>query len=197
MSELQSCQIEYLLEILGSVISGFVIPLKEDHKKYLQQVLIPMHKVRNFEKIQQPLLYCIARYIEKEPSCAIVGIRGLLKYWPRSNIAKEILMLQELEYFLELSEEEDLERNLDRVTIRIAKCMGSDHFQVAQRTLLLWENDSLANVLVKFRGRIFPKIFVSLQRATDHWNERVSELALCVLNMFLELEPELFTQVCH
>mmetsp|Transcript_46422 Transcript_46422/g.74645 ORF Transcript_46422/g.74645 Transcript_46422/m.74645 type:complete len:179 (+) Transcript_46422:1050-1586(+) len=103
-------------------------------------------------------------------------------------------MLQELEYFLELSKVENFERIMDRVAIRIAKCMASDHFQVAQRTLLLWENDSLANVLFKFRERIFPKIFVSLQKATDHWNEGVSELALCVLNMFLELEPELFTK---
>jgi serine/threonine-protein phosphatase 2A regulatory subunit B' len=34
-----------LLEILGSIINGFAIPLKEEHKLFLRRVLIPMHKV--------------------------------------------------------------------------------------------------------------------------------------------------------
>ncbi|KAK6430236.1 serine/threonine-protein phosphatase 2A 56 kDa regulatory subunit delta isoform, partial [Oleoguttula sp. CCFEE 5521] len=33
-----------LLEILGSIINGFALPLKEEHKLFLTRVLIPMHK---------------------------------------------------------------------------------------------------------------------------------------------------------
>ena len=33
-----------LLEILGSIINGFVLPLKEEHKMFLVQAPIPLHK---------------------------------------------------------------------------------------------------------------------------------------------------------
>ncbi|KAA1072291.1 hypothetical protein PGT21_031934 [Puccinia graminis f. sp. tritici] len=35
-----------LLEILGSIINGFALPLKEEHKTFLMRVLIPLHKVK-------------------------------------------------------------------------------------------------------------------------------------------------------
>ena len=35
-----------LLEILGSIINGFALPLKEEHKIFLLKVLMPLHKVR-------------------------------------------------------------------------------------------------------------------------------------------------------
>ena len=34
-----------LLEILGSIINGFALPLKAEHKQFLVRVLIPLHKV--------------------------------------------------------------------------------------------------------------------------------------------------------
>ena len=36
-----------LLEILGSIINGFALPLKAEHKTFLMKVLIPLHKSRS------------------------------------------------------------------------------------------------------------------------------------------------------
>ncbi|KAM4607109.1 serine/threonine-protein phosphatase 2A 56 kDa regulatory subunit delta isoform 1-T1 [Polymixia lowei] len=36
-----------LLEILGSIINGFALPLKEEHKMFLIRVLLPLHKVKS------------------------------------------------------------------------------------------------------------------------------------------------------
>ncbi|QHO31953.1 serine/threonine protein phosphatase 2A 57 kDa regulatory subunit B' iota isoform-like [Arachis hypogaea] len=36
-----------LLEIFGSIISGFALPLKEEHKIFLWRVLIPLHKPKS------------------------------------------------------------------------------------------------------------------------------------------------------
>ncbi len=36
-----------LLEILGSIINGFALPLKAEHKQFLVKVLIPLHTVRS------------------------------------------------------------------------------------------------------------------------------------------------------
>ncbi len=32
------------LEILGSIINGFALPLKEEHVLFLKNVLLPLHK---------------------------------------------------------------------------------------------------------------------------------------------------------
>uniref|UniRef100_A0A8R1EBD3 Uncharacterized protein n=1 Tax=Caenorhabditis japonica TaxID=281687 RepID=A0A8R1EBD3_CAEJA len=33
-----------LLEILGSIINGFALPLKQEHKVFLVKVLLPLHR---------------------------------------------------------------------------------------------------------------------------------------------------------
>ena len=55
-----------LLEILGSIINGFALPLKEEHKLFLTRVLIPMHKVKCLSMYHPQLAYCIVQFLEKD-----------------------------------------------------------------------------------------------------------------------------------
>lgn len=42
-----------LLEILGSIINGFALPLKEEHKQFLTRALLPLHKPKCMSMYQQ------------------------------------------------------------------------------------------------------------------------------------------------
>lgn len=55
-----------LLEILGSIINGFALPLKEEHKLFLTRVLLPMHKVKSLSMYHPQLAYCIVQFLEKD-----------------------------------------------------------------------------------------------------------------------------------
>lgn len=57
-----------LLEILGSIINGFALPLKEEHKAFLLRVLIPLHKVKSLSLYHPQLAYCVVQFLEKESS---------------------------------------------------------------------------------------------------------------------------------
>ena len=46
-----------LLEILGSIINGFALPLKEQHKQFLIRVLLPLHKVTHVAMFHPQLSY--------------------------------------------------------------------------------------------------------------------------------------------
>lgn len=46
-----------LLEILGSIINGFALPLKEEHKQFLFKVLLPLHKARQLSVYHPQLAY--------------------------------------------------------------------------------------------------------------------------------------------
>lgn len=57
-----------LLEILGSIINGFAMPLKEEHKAFLLKVLLPLHKVKSLSVYHPQLAYCVVQFLEKDPS---------------------------------------------------------------------------------------------------------------------------------
>lgn len=51
-----------------SIINGFALPLKEEHKLFLLRVLIPLHKVKSLSCYHPQLAYCVVQYLEKDPA---------------------------------------------------------------------------------------------------------------------------------
>jgi serine/threonine-protein phosphatase 2A regulatory subunit B' len=82
-----------LLEILGSIINGFALPLKDEHKDFLVKALIPLHKVKSLASFHQQLSYCMTQYVEKDPKLAVDIIVSMLKFWPVSLTSKQVLFL--------------------------------------------------------------------------------------------------------
>jgi len=97
-----------LLEILGSIINGFAIPLKREHLQFLQCALIPLHIPKCVTLYHQQLSYCVIQFVEKDPDTAVPILNGLIRYWPWSSSAKQVLMMNELEEILELLGHEPL-----------------------------------------------------------------------------------------
>ena len=55
-----------LLEILGSIVNGFQIPLKDEHRVFLKHVLLPLHKTKDLHQYHSQLAYCIMEFIKKD-----------------------------------------------------------------------------------------------------------------------------------
>lgn len=119
-----------LLEILGSIINGFAIPLKEEHKLFLQRVLIPLHKAHSLQTFHPQLAYCVVQFIEKDATLADPVIQGLLKYWPKTCSFKEVMFLNELEEILEMIEPDHFKSVMEPLFKQISRCLCSSHFQV-------------------------------------------------------------------
>ncbi|KAJ3058502.1 Serine/threonine-protein phosphatase 2A 56 kDa regulatory subunit delta isoform, partial [Podochytrium sp. JEL0797] len=93
-----------LLEILGSIINGFALPLKEEHKVFLTRVLIPLHKAKSLTLYHPQLAYCVVQFLEKDPSLTEEVVCGLLRFWPKVNSPKEVMFLNEIEEILDVIE---------------------------------------------------------------------------------------------
>ncbi len=119
-----------LLEILGSIINGFAIPLKEEHKLFLQRVLIPLHKAHSLQTFHPQLAYCVVQFIEKDAALTDSVIQGLLRYWPKTCSFKEVMFLNELEEILDMIESEHFKHVMDPLFKQISRCLCSSHFQV-------------------------------------------------------------------
>ncbi|KAI4336629.1 hypothetical protein L6164_015130 [Bauhinia variegata] len=187
-----------LLEVLGSIINGFALPLKEEHKLFLARALIPLHKPKCIAMYHQQLSYCITQFVEKDCKLADTVIRGLLKYWPITNSSKEVMFLAELEEILEATQPAEFQRCMVPLFKKIAQCLSSSHFQVSERALYLWNNDHIESLIRQNRKVILPIIFPALKRSShDHWNQVVQSLTLNVLKIFSDVDPELFEECLH
>ncbi|CAH2054293.1 unnamed protein product [Thlaspi arvense] len=184
-----------LLEILGSIINGFALPMKEEHKLFLVRVLIPLHKPKPIAIYHQQLSYCIVQFVEKDYKLADTVIRGLLKYWPVTNCTKENLFLGELEEVLEATQPVEFQRCMVPLFQQIGRCLNSSHFQVAERALFLWNNEHIVGLIAQNRSVILPIIYPALEKnIQSHWNQAVHGLTANIKKMFMEMDPELFEE---
>lgn len=184
-----------LLEVLGSIINGFALPMKEEHKLFLVRALIPLHKPKPIVVYHQQLAYCITQFVEKDYKLADTVIRGLLKYWPVTNCQKEVLFLGELEDVLEATQSAEFQRCMVPLFRQIARCLNSSHFQVAERALFFWNNEHIVSLIAQNRNVILPIIFGALEKNIEnHWNQAVHGLTVNVRRMFLEMDVELFDE---
>jgi len=195
-SEKKSTGISELLEILGSIINGFVLPLKKEHVQFLHTVLIPLHKVRVYPQFSQQLAYCVTQFVDKDPSLSALVLGGLLKYWPTQSATKEQLFLNELEEVFEASPDAEITKVIIPLFSRVAKCVASEHFQVAERALFLWNNDAVAKFTSDHRNEVLPILYPALNSNTQtHWNVTVQSLAFNIIRMFMEMDVSLWDQV--
>lgn len=208
-----------LLEILGSIINGFALPLKEEHKIFLVRVLIPLHKVRCLSLYHPQLAYCIVQFLEKEPLLTEEVTMGLLRYWPKINSTKEIMFLNEIEDIFEVIEPLEFIKVEVPLFVQLAKCISSPHFQVAEKVLSYWNNEYFLNLCIENAEVILPIIFPALYELTSQleldnvngddgtsdpytlveqainsgsWNRAIHAMAFKALKIFLETNPVLY-----
>ena len=78
--------------------------------------------------------------------------------------------------------------------MRLVKCISCPHFQVAERTLWLWQNEFFMQLTVKdraHRNEIFRACFDALyDNAKNHWNEAVKSLSAHILQLYMEEIPD-------
>ncbi|RHY17257.1 hypothetical protein DYB32_010546, partial [Aphanomyces invadans] len=170
-----------LLEVVSSLIRGFATPLQPDHVQLLTKTLLPLLK-HSFVHYHQPLLLCITDFIGKDSALASTTVEYLVVHWPKQSTAKQILFLNALEEVLECSPVDCLNDSTKaKVTSVLAKCVASVHFQVAERTLFLWNSAQLVNHSIfnpQHTKQVLPILFPSLMVAfKTHWNVTVRMLA--------------------
>ncbi|KAG5039931.1 hypothetical protein JHK82_012083 [Glycine max] len=203
-----------LLEILGSIINGFALPLKEEHKLFLVRALIPLHKPKCIPMYHQQLSYCITQFVEKDCKLADTVIRGLLKYWPITNSSKEVMFIGELEEVLEATQPAEFQRCMVPLFRQISCCLSSSHFQtaletqlsenvvvwatekmVAERALFLWNNDHIETLIKQNHKIILPIVLPALEHnARNHWNQAVQSLTINVRKIFVDTDPEFYEE---
>lgn len=187
-----------LLEILGSIINGFALPLKEEHKLFLTRVLIPLHKVKSLSMYHPQLAYCIVQFLEKDAALTEEVVLGLLRYWPKTNSTKEVMFLNEVEDIFEVMDPAEFAKVQEPLFHQLAKSVASPHFQVAERALYFWNNEYFCNLVSDNVEVILPIMFAPLyENSKGHWNRTIHGMVYNAMKLFMEINPQLFDDCSH
>lgn len=186
--------ISELLDILASIISGFAVPLREEHIHFFKKVLVPLHKVQTSIYFHIELIRCSMLFLSKDPSLATTLVEGLLKYWPFANNLKELAYLNELLDVIEVcSEMHNIEPLIEPIFIRVIKCITSSHLQIADKVMCFFENPSF-NTLLKTYKEVAIPTFVPVVNilSQNHWHKLIQESLIALSGILQNIDKDLY-----
>ncbi|KAJ2718719.1 serine/threonine-protein phosphatase 2A 56 kDa regulatory subunit delta isoform [Coemansia sp. Benny D115] len=184
-----------LLEILGSIINGFTVPLKDEHINFLHRVLLPLHKARPMNLYFAQLAYCTVQFLEKDPTLADTIVKSLLRFWPKVNSPKEVMFVTEIEGIMDVIEPAQFSSICQPLFQQLVKCIVSPHFQIAERTLGMWRNNYFVNLITDNIQLILPIALSGIYRhSRSHWNRNIHNQVYQILRFFVNVNEELFEQ---
>uniref|UniRef100_A0A8C2GY52 Serine/threonine protein phosphatase 2A regulatory subunit n=1 Tax=Cyprinus carpio TaxID=7962 RepID=A0A8C2GY52_CYPCA len=158
-----------LLEILGSIINGFALPLKEEHKIFLLKVLLPLHKVKSLSVYHPQLAYCVVQFLEKD-STLTEPVRHYLIY---INVIHKL--------------------GQQKKKSKSSLILSPEMCNVAERALYYWNNEYIMSLISDNAARILPIMFPALYRnSKSHWNKTIHGLIYNALKLFMEMNQKLF-----
>jgi len=190
------------LEIFCSIIHGFSIPVKKEHKDFLRNVLVPLHKCRKLDKFHEQLVACCVQFVFKDPSVAPVILGGLLKFWPIQSPTKEEMFIAEVVNVVNaminhkngFSWPENKHICLS-VIDTLVQCMKSHHHSVAERALLVWGEDAIEILIDLDKKTIWPKIVEAFLDNKNHWNDSLRECNDEAMDVFKVRDPQTFNRI--
>eukprot|EP01084_Bolivina_argentea_P216307 367519_1 len=176
-----------ILQIFCSIIQGLSTPVKKDYYLLLCNVLIPLHKTYHLDAFHDELVKCCTQFILKDPQYIVVILGGLLKFWPKISPLKEQLFINEIVQLLDASSEyirvfgkHNIQlKNIIIATIhKLCKCILSDHYQVAERSLLIWKHESLKLCLELYSDKCWSILYYTLSQMTQtYWSDATRNIA--------------------
>lgn len=190
-----------MLEILGSIINGFAVPLREEHTVFLEKSLIPLHGHPRLPSYYAQLCLCIVQFSEKDPHLTPFIIRGLLRLWPQTNTTKEMMFLNEIEDLCHGAPPDALALIIEPLCARLARCITSEHFQVAERALHFFSNEPIIMCVAAQAATTLPLLLPPLlalasgRRERQHWNRNVQLLICNVLKLFMQVNPSIYERI--
>ena len=118
----------------------------------------------SYEQYSTQLAYCMSLYVTKDHSLSTPVlslssphsqiIKGILRYWPTGNSGKEICFINEIDDILQQLQPQEIRPFRDALFRRIAKCVKSPNFQVAERALSLWRGTDFDTIVMRDKENV-------------------------------------------
>jgi Protein phosphatase 2A regulatory B subunit (B56 family) len=180
-----------LLEVFGSIISGYSVPLKDEHRQFLRRVLAPLINCPSLPSYAAQLSFCFAQFMLKAPEVAELIVMAMLRHWPLASSLKQLHLFDMLDAVLVSIDDDEFDAIVDPLVERLAKSIGSEHFKIAEAALGLLSSPSFIDLAIDFvDDLVLPVIAPTLERNVAlHWHARIRVLSANALERLKYLSP--------
>lgn len=164
--------------------------------------MVPLHRVKTLSTFNTQLQLCIKHFIEKDSQLSVSLIKALLKIWPITNPAKEVVFLNEIEELLDSNWTVIQGKFGDfgpKLLKRLTKTSQSMHYQAAERSLLLLNSDTIQKMVRLNKPVAYPLVVKNLILSTqsNHWNQQVTTITYSVMRSYMEMDPDSFEKLTN
>lgn len=195
------------LELYTTFIKGFKLPLAEEHRDFLDTILLPLHSVPTFKNYAHQLSYCMIEYLDKNPTQINSVILGLISCWPVQSAAKRMLIFDEMKEYIQLVDRERFFELSTQFWELIGGALSSHHFKLAEEVLDWLEQESthyiqthfsIASLLITERRQSYRILLPALfQNVQTHWHKTIREKSLQICNHLMTIDPGLYLEQVH
>jgi len=188
-----------ILDIYSSIISGFAVPLREEHVEFFKTFLTPLLKVQTCHLFYEELLRCILIFLNKDKSLVKFLLETLFEFWPYGNTAKELGFIVTLYESIDfISDLESFETYMEPMFKRIAKCLDSDHVQLIDRSMTIFEKDNLLNLTKTYSEVTYAFLVPVIERQLkEHWHEMIKNNFKDLKSILKELDEDTYNTTCN
>lgn len=141
-------------------------------------------------------------FLEKDKTLGIDLIVGMLKYWPITCPAKEVIFINEIEEVMEIIGSEAEKKWLvygPKLLKRLVATSQNMHYQAAERSLLLLNSELIQKMVKSKLLETYPIVVRGLinanRDANAHWNPTVNTITSQVIRSYHELSRDLFDKI--
>ena len=202
-----------LLEIFGSIIAGFNVPINQNHISILLPILMRLHNnsvpiddlTTTIQIYHRQLSYCISQFIEKssnnqqkdqENSLLINIINNIIQsinnFSKLGNSKQTVFLLNEIEQLIENINENTFKKIKTNFFQLENNCFSSLNFTIAQRSILILNNPKILIMALNNRDIFFDAQIINslIKTAKEHWNETSRQMSFQLLKKIDEKSTE-------
>lgn len=164
-----------ILDFLSCIISGYTVPLKEEHINMLKTTLFQLHKHPQLRVFYPKLLVCIKYYLLKSNDLILPVLENLINLWPRTDVSKQLLFINEVREIISLIRfDVDNSKVIEKLAFIINISLGSTNAKIIDETLNMFSDSAFINIISRYSHEIYlailPNLVVNLKRLTDKQN---------------------------
>eukprot|EP01084_Bolivina_argentea_P280560 479828_1 len=196
-----------LLEIYCSIVHGFGHPVKIEHLQFCRNVLVPLHKCCKLQLFHEQLVACCVQFVFQDTSTGLMILSGLIKFWPVQSTIKQEMFIAEFVnisnamlnhpagFSLENGNYKDVYVSFVNILI---KCMQSKNVNLAERSLLVWSEDSSVQLMDLDKELFWPMVVETmLEINKNHSCESIKECNQELVQHLKGRDEAMFDKICQ
>ncbi|ESO02623.1 hypothetical protein HELRODRAFT_65543, partial [Helobdella robusta] len=156
-----------LMQFYSNIIPGFVFPLEAEHEIFFTNIFLLLHCGAMYPHYYKRYLDCIYELLLKNPKLYEKVVDVIIKYWPKTSSAKQLLFLKELNDLLTDIKSEEFEVICIDLFTLLADCFSKPNYYVFDGALDVLNNPTICSLIKTYTDTVYPIIVPVLLKSME------------------------------